>query len=222
MLKTRSFAAIAILTTATTLSGCTLPLGPPELAGATLGAGLVGGALYRQRGGGVELPVGTQGARLIWAVPTGLLVAGLSGQPWLAPATTAAAYGGLLLGHGAHHRSGEGLVDEPPQFEQTESITGWLPTVFGPYDRSWPAWRKEAWHYAGMSTIQMARIAMTVAPVLAYRPQLAWAIPAGLFPAYWLGWRTPSDMTYLREGSEMGEFFTGFAIFSALMLAGGL
>ena len=208
------------------LSGCALlpvAVAPIEVAaaGTVVGAGMVGGALYRQRGGGVPLPIGTQGARLIWSVPTGLFVAALAGELWLAPVVVATTFGGLLLGHGAHQRSAQGLVNEPAYWEQDELASGWLSHIFGPYDRDWPTWRKELWHYAGMATIQTLRIALIVAPVLAFEPTLAWAIPAGLFPAYWLGWRTPSDIPHLEQGSEMGEFLTGVAIFVALLLAGG-
>jgi len=182
---------------------------------------VAGGLLYRQRGGALDLGVGTQGARLLWAVPTGVLVAGLAGAWWLAPIVAGTTFGGLMLGHAAHQRSGDGLDNEPPEYREDTTLTGWLAEAFGPYDPAWPAWRKELWHYAGMTTV-VARVTLIVAPALAFDPALAWAILGGLFPAYVVGWRTPSDVPHVEQGSEMSEFLTGAVLFLTLMLAAGV
>lgn len=199
------------------VAGCSGPLGGGTLQIA--GAGLAGGVLYRQRGGGVPLPIGTQGARLVWSVPTGAIVASLAGRPDRMPGTVAAAFGGLLLGHGAHQRSGAGLVAEDPAWQQMEAQTRWLGMVFGPYDRDWPAWRKEAWHYAGMTSTQALRLALLVAPVVPHRPRFGLVPLAAVLPTYWLGWRLPSTLPHLRQGTEVGEFLTGVATTIAVLLA---
>ncbi len=203
----------------TPLLGCASPLLVPVMAAS--GTAVAGGLLYRQRGGALDLGLGTQGARLVWAVPTGVLVAGLAGVWWLAPIVAGTTFAGQLLGHAAHQRSGQGLDHEPAEYRQDTPLTGWLAEAFGPYDPAWPAWRKEAWHYAGSSTVAVVRTTLIVAPALVFDPSLGWAILAGLFPAYAVGWRTPSDLPYLTQGSEVAEFLTGAALFLALMIAAG-
>lgn len=203
----------------TPLAGCASALLVPM---ATIsGTAMAGGLLYRQRGGALELGIGTQGARLVWAVPTGVLVAGLAGAWWLVPIVTGTAFASQMLAHAAHQRSGVGLEREPDTYRQTTPLTGWLVAAFGPYDTAWPAWRKELWHYAGSSTVEVVRAALIVGPALALDPGLGWAILAGLFPAYGLGWRIPSDLPELQQGSEVAEFLTGAVFFVALMLAAG-
>jgi hypothetical protein len=222
---------LAILAILSLLPGCASPLlVPVAVVSAKIGTGglvvagtaVAGGLLYRQRGGALDLGLGTQGARLVWAVPTGVLVAGLAGAWWLAPVVAGTAFAGQLLGHAAHQRSGAGLEHEPAGYRQDTPLTGWLTAVFGAYDPAWPAWRKEAWHYAGSSTVAVVRAALIVGPALALDPVLAWAIPAGLFPAYVVGWRVPSDLPHLEQGSEVAEFLTGAMLFLALMLAAGV
>ena len=183
---------------------------------------MTGGLIYRQRGGALDLPIGTQGARLLWAVPTGLLVAGVAGVWWLAPIVAASSFGGLLLSHAAHQRSGDDLDHEPAGYREETPLTSWLEPVFGPYDRAWPAERKELWHYAGMATIEVTRIALIVAPALAFDPSLAWAILGGLFPAYFIGWRTPSGVPELEQGTAASEFMTGVVVYLSILLAGGV
>ncbi len=203
----------------TTPSGCAPVLLPMA---AVSGTAMAGGMLYRQRGGALDLGIGTQGARLVWAVPTGLLVAGLAGAWWLAPLVAGTTFAGQLFGHAAHQRSGAGLDDEPADYRQTTPLTDWLETVFGPYDRAWPSWRKELWHYAGSSEIELIRATLIVAPALAFDPGLGWAILTGLFPAYEIGWRLPSDQPYLKQGTEVAEFLVGASLFLVLTLAAGL
>ena len=94
----------------TPLAGCASALLVPM---ATIsGTAMAGGLLYRQRGGALELGIGTQGARLVWAVPTGVLVAGLAGAWWLVPIVTGTAFASQMLAHAAHQRSGVGLERE--------------------------------------------------------------------------------------------------------------
>jgi hypothetical protein len=209
---------LAVLAIVILLPGCVSPL----LVPVTAGTAVAGGLLYRQRGGALDLGLGTQGARLVWAAPTGVLVAGLAGAWWLAPVVAGTAFAGQLLGHAAHQRSGAGLAREAAGYREETPLTGWLPAVFGPYDAGWPAWRKEVWHYAGSSTVAVMRAALIVGPALAVDPVLAWAIPAGLFPAYFVGWRTPSALPHLRQGSEVAEFLTGATLFLTLMLTAGV
>ena len=225
---TRAGRLLAVLLILAQLPGCAaLPIvALPAKIGTTGlmvgGVALAGGLLYRQRGGALELPIGTQGARLLWAVPTGVLVAGLAGAWWLAPIVAGTTFAGLLLGHAAHQRSGEGVEHEPADYRQDTPLTGWLEQAFGPYDRDWPAWRKELWHYGGMTTVEVTRVALIVAPALAFDPGLAWAILGGLFPAYYLGWRTPSDVPQLEQGTAVSEFLTGLVIFLTIILAAGV
>ena len=66
-----------------------------------LALALIGAVLYRVRGGGLGLSLGTQGARLAWVLPTGALLGLLAGAPYsVFPALWATLFLGLLIPHG--------------------------------------------------------------------------------------------------------------------------
>lgn len=71
---------------------------------------LLGGVLYRLRGGAVSALVGhdlgTQAARLCWALPTGVLIGFLSGVWWLGVLSAVGALVGLLISHGRYFAPG--------------------------------------------------------------------------------------------------------------------
>lgn len=174
---------------------------------ATLIAAVVGGILYRLRGGwfsNISRAVGwewggkqrTQTMRLIWSVPTAALFALTLGLSWIvALELVVSTFAGLaLLGHGAH------MIFDAREFiekskNKTEILTGfWLPAAFGGIpDSTWPHWRVTAYNLAGMSSIGLVRNIITAAPLAFAGEPIAAAIYAasGLLhgPLYWLGFR---------------------------------
>lgn len=176
-------------------------------------APIVGGILYRQRGGGIKLPIhiGTQGARLIWSIPTGVFVGIICGIWWVGILSGIGVFLGLLFGHGGHQRSYFALENESPNWDHNEWLTAWVP-----YGENWGKWRKEIYHWFGMGFIQLVRIGLFISPGIWFAPELVWVLLSAFFPAYFIGWRIPSKIPLLLQGTEVGEFLTGFAIWAAL------
>ena len=125
---------------------------------------LMGALLYRVRGG--WLPTGsTQAARLIWCIPTGLLVwRQAAGAPWwTGPAVVAMAFAGLMIPHGRQFDLGQANGRR----------------------------REDAAH---MACIGMVRLLLILSPVaLVAGPTALWWVYAGALHgvAYWIGWRLP-------------------------------
>lgn len=179
------------------------------MAGITFAAAIVGGALYRLRGGwfsnlarrhGWEWggKQRTQTMRAIWSIPTACLFTLTLGLSWpVALALVVSTFAGLaLLGHGAHMVFDSAYyVTRVPDKGKTEILTGfWLPAVFGGLPVStWSHSRVAAYNMIGMSTIGLARNIITAAPLAFAGEPFAAAIYAasGLLhgPLYWAGWR---------------------------------
>lgn len=190
---------------------------------------VLGGFLYRQRGGGYQLPVhlGTQGVRILfWTLPCAGLFWFLTSNPWIGLASGIMAFAGLMFGHGAHQRSTEPLLThEPPSWSQTESLTGWLEWLFD-YDNLNVA-EKELYHWIGMSTINIVRLLILLVPTTIFYLNpwfLAFAL-IGLVPGYFIGWRIPvvnpniTVYQFLDDGGEWGEFVTGMIYWFAIAAA---
>ncbi len=172
---------------------------------------LVGGALYRLRGGAfsnLSRRYGwewggkqrTQTMRLIWAIPTAAWIMFLWSQSWLVGleliVTVFASM--ALLGHGAH------MVYDYDQLKREhwegggndlEQLTFWLPWVFdGKPNATWSEPRVFAFHMTGMSFIGIIRNAIAMLPVFFHDPMVATIYTVtGLLhgPIYWLGYKTP-------------------------------
>lgn len=174
-------------------------------------AAIIGGALYRLRGGlfsDISRYVGwewgstqrTQTMRLIWAVPTAGLIVLLS-QPaawWLFPALAITVWASMALwGHGAH------AIYDAKQFiafskGKTELLTEWwVPDVFGGIpDTTWPHWKVTAYNMVGMSFIGLVRNITAILPVSPLNEYGALIYAGtGLLhgPLYWAGYRINSN-----------------------------
>jgi len=169
------------------------------MAGWAFIAAIVGGILYRLRGGWLSILTGwkqkTQLMRAIWSVPTGLLLYFLAGGPWyLAPLLIVSVFASMALyGHGAH------MVFDAKQFiafskNKTELLTEWwLPQAFGGIpDTTWHHSRVTAYNLAGMSFIGLVRNTTAILPLSPSHeiPCLIYALTGLLHgPLYWLGYR---------------------------------
>lgn len=159
-------------------------------------AAIAGGLFYSLRGGMIDRfigGVGTQGARLCWAIPAGLYVAFTAGVPTAAPATIVAFWAGLLIPHAWC----QGRTDEPWFMSSIcfgRAFLAACATAAGPWS--------------------------TLASPAVLGMLVLGGVLAG--PAYWLGWRCPSPVPAWREprSTEMGEFFTGAAVGASVCIGG--
>lgn len=172
----------------------------------TILAAVIGGLLYRLRGGwfsNLSRRYGwewggkqrTQTMRALWAVPTGLLLyLGTGGEWWMLPLLVVSVFLSLALyGHGAH------MVFDTKQFiafskNKTELLTEWwLPQAFGGIpDATWPDQKTALYNLAGMSFIGLVRNTTAILPLSASHeiPSLIYAMSGALHgPLYWAGWR---------------------------------
>jgi hypothetical protein len=194
---------------------------------------LVGGALYRLRGGAfsnLSRRYGwewggkqrTQTMRLIWAIPTAAWIMFLWSQSWLVGleliVTIFASM--ALLGHGAHmvysiedlrkgHWEGGG--------NDLEQLTFWLPWAFGGKpDATWDESRVLLFHMTGMSFIGLLRNTIAITPIFFVSPVIAgiYAVTGLLHgPLYFLGYKTPWK-------SEASEIIVGSVTWATIALIG--
>ena len=178
-----------------------------------LAAAIVGGILYRLRGGWFSVLARkygwewagkqrTQTMRLIWALPTALLITLLLSAPswWTFPVLSIAVFASVALwGHGAHMIfDTQYFIDKSTQ--KTELLTAfWLPQAFGGIpDATWPHWKATAYNLAGMSFIGLVRNTTAILPISPFYeiPCLIYALTGLLHgPLYWLGWRIKDGET---------------------------
>ena len=193
----------------------------------SIGAAVIGAMLYRLRGGwwrdlfGDHWWTGAQAMRLIWSLPTGILLTFATGAPpWVAFVAVITVFLSMaLIGHGAH------MVMDPEEFviksaNKTELLTEWwLPKLFGGVpDQTWLPDRSDSvvtYNVVGMGFIGLVRNLLAALPLLWFAPVFAIAYAAtgaihGLW--YYAGWR-------LDGRSQAGEAFVGAA--SWLVIVGG-
>ena len=186
-------------------------------------AAIVGGVLYRLRGGWFSILSGwkqkTQLMRLIWSVPTGLLLHFLAGGPlYIAPLLVVSVFASMALyGHGAH------MIFDAKQFiafskNKTELLTEWwVPDVFGGIpDNTWPHWKVTAYNLVGMSFIGLVRNATAAAPLVFVPAAASGAIIYALTgllhgPLYWLGYR-------INGKGETSEVIVGAVTWATIVL----
>jgi hypothetical protein len=196
----------------------------------TILAAIVGGILYRLRGGwfsNLARRYGwewggqqrTQTMRLIWSVPTGLLLLYLAGGPWyLAPLLIVSVFASLALwGHGAHMvYDATHYVTRVPDKGKAEFLTEWwVPNVFGGIpDATWPHWKVTAYNLAGMSFIGLVRNTTAIVPLSAVNEWGAMAFAlSGLLhgPLYWAGYR-------INGTSHTSEVLVGAVTWASIVL----
>ena len=166
----------------------------------------------------------TQTMRLIWAIPTGLLLWGLTGYAeWLWLAFIVSCFAGYaLLGHGAHmvYRIEEIEASWQRKSLQTELMTRWLPFAFGEEPNpSWSEAKLWAYHMIGMGFIGLLRSAIMLSPIWWTEATFAGSfalVLSGLLlgPLYWLGGRI--------QGSQAAELIVGAFYWSTFYGALGL
>lgn len=160
---------------------------------------LIGGLLYRQRGGGIDLPIGTQGARLIWCIPTGALVAWLLGDWHVGVVVAILAFAGLMIPHGAY---------------QDDGTCGGTPV-------------SDAIGMSAVNCVRGCLIALPIA-ISTFGTPYGWSLPAMAYlpafsgPMYWFAWQIPSKIPHLEQGAALGEFFTGCLFWAGILLAIGV
>lgn len=193
-----------------------------------IAAAIIGSAAYRLRGGGfsnLSRKYGwewggkqrTQTMRLLWSLPTGLLLYFLAGGPWyIAPLLVVSVFASMALwGHGAH------MVFDNKQFiafskPKTENLTEWwLPQAFGGIpELSWPAWKITSYNLAGMAFIGLIRNLTAILPLSAVNEwgALIYALTGLLHgPLYWLGWK-------IKPTQDTGEVLVGAVTWASIVL----
>jgi hypothetical protein len=186
---------------------------------------IIGAVLNRIRGGwGKEEYLGGHSnlAKLVWAVPTGILlflVTTPNTEMWyragLLIGSVYMSY--ALLGHGAHmvmvFNEWKVAWAQGKKPQATELVTrGWLPALFGGQpDATWSETKFHLYHLLGMGTIGVLRSLIMVLPVIIIEPRasLLFAL-TGVFHGfnYYFGsflpfikWRNMS--TYYSQGGEL-------------------
>lgn len=181
----------------------------------------IGAVLYRLRGGWFTDLTGIKSThimRLIWALPTSLLIYlqmsdGLSW--WQVPALAAAVWASLSLwGHGAHMIMGD--YKQWLAFAQkTENLTDWwLPQLMGWPKEEWPVWKLDLYQILGMGFIGFVRHLTMFVPIANSRETetAAFALLGLLHgPLYWASWR-------IGWKSQGGECFVGALMWSGIIL----
>lgn len=174
----------------------------------TLAAAVVGGALYRLRGGWLKDLAGigsTQLCRAVWALPTAALIywqgIGGAGPWWLLGALIVGVFLSLaLIGHGAHMVYGPAYWRVSSPGRQLEAVTAyWLEALFGglPWSPGWNERRTDLFNMVGMSAIGVVRnvIAIGMVAPFAPLPAILYAASGALHgPLYWLGWKITPDI----------------------------
>lgn len=180
-------------------------------------AALIGGFLYRLRGGGFVHTGRTQLARAFWA-PTGALVAWLAGAPlWAVAAALVPAFlSTSLIGHAGHQDMGTVKSTDPwapKDGEMFEWVTAPLSVIFG----------KESGYLAdilGLAMIGAVRAAMIVAVPAYWTPDILWAVPtfAVLHPlAYALARELYAIRPWGPDHLGYAEVLTGAAFWSMVV-----
>lgn len=167
---------------------------------------LIWSALYRLRGGWWRNLTGSQRwyngtnvMRLIWSVPTALLVWWLTSAPWwLIPAGAASWFCSMAFwGHGAHFCM-DAEIFARSKGAKTELLTSWwLPKLFGGVpDETWLETRHDdinLYSVTGMTFIGIVRHLTASVPLwfVAEPWHVAAFVAAGATHGvcYWLGWK---------------------------------
>lgn len=175
-------------------------------------AGAVGAALYWVRGRG--WPWGTTVNRLIWSVPTGLMIGLVSSAPlYMVPICVLACFLALVAtGHSAHMGAYH-TTPVPGDGEWTETAThGWLPKLV---DRTK---HLSIYNGIGLVAIGLMRISIMLAPVVAWEPYSAYALLLAPIHAlaYFLGWYI-YDKTGKSEPLVWSEILWGAAQWATLV-----
>ena len=197
----------------------------------TILAAIIGGVLYRLRGGwfsNLSRRYGwewggkqrTQTMRAIWAVPTGLLLyLATGGAWWMLPILIVSVFASMAFyGHGAH------MIFDSKSFvafskNKTEMLTEWwLPNVFGGIpDATWPDQRTALYNLAGMSFIGLVRNTTAIIPLSFSHeiPAIIYALSGLLHgPLYWAGYR-------INGKGETSEVLVGAFTWASIVLLFG-
>ena len=155
---------------------------------------MLGGLLYRQRGGGIDIPLGTQGARAVWCVPTGVLAWAQTGSVEVGAIVAVTQFAGLMIPHGTFQDNGTcgGTVFSDAVGMSMVVLVRSLLTV----------------------------IAVDLAGGGAWVAMVAVSFLAG--PAYALAWRIPSTIPHLERGCALAEFFIGCLLWGGILWATGV
>ncbi len=149
---------------------------------------IIGGVLYRLRGGGYVWTGSTQLARASWAAGCGVIAGIIAGNALLGAAVGACAFLGLILtGHAAHMSLGRSDA-LPADGMQHETVTFWLPR----YNRNDPLWKREAIDAAGMFVIGAVRGLLLLLPLAVFDMNILFlALFFGVLHAqsYLVAWR---------------------------------
>lgn len=189
-------------------------------------AGILGAILFRIRGGLFDAFIGdsTQIARLIWAIPSAVLIyAGTTPDTeflWRVGLLILSFWMSLVLfGHGAHMVISfdawkeEWAKGNTP--DDTENLTWWwLPSVFdGKPTKWWSEGDFVMFHISGMGCIGVVRNFLATLPILFISPGFAlmYTISGALHGVmYYIGWQLPNIPWVSRYGSQNGELLVGF------------
>lgn len=180
-------------------------------------AGIIGAALYWVRGRG--WPWGTTVNRLIWGIPTGLLIGFLSGAPlYLVPVLMLTSTLALIVtGHSAHmgaYRS----IPTPGDGEWSETATHWwLPSIIN-RER-----HLALYNAVGLTAIGLMRLLVMILPLLwfdLYSLLLLLAAPFHTV-SYFVGWYV-FDRTGRSEPLAWCELLWGYTQWAAIALCFGL
>lgn len=178
---------------------------------------LIGGAIYRIRGGFLTFP-STQIARLVWSAFVAVITFAAMGDYLLSAATGAASFAGLaLIGHGYHQWLGKRPFTDTWTTEKRRKA--WPSFFIKPYTKETPMLAR-FWHdVAGMAVIGVTRMAFVAMPLMAAGFfNAAMLIPAGLLhgAAYALGGLFPmmkqpaiGKETLIGRDTEWAEFIWG-------------
>lgn len=145
--------------------------------------GAVGAALYWVRGRGWSW--GTTVNRLIWSVPTGLLIGLLSDAPlYMVPVCILTSFLALIASGHSAHMGAYREIPTPGDGEWTEKPTRWLPRFV---DRTK---HLALYNAIGLTVIGLVRLFIMMLPVLYWQPEALYALAAAPLHAasYFLGW----------------------------------
>lgn len=168
--------------------------------------GIIGGILYRIRGG--WLPTGsTTLARLIWVIPTSILLSLVVHFTFinffivLIFSIIACWIAYAVIGHSAHMTMGQLPPEQwsPADGNFTEIVTFWLPKIMKRENN------RVLYDMIGMSFIGFCRGLLISLPLVYFNPLTLLFAPIGLLhgPVYYLSWK-------IGPKTEGGEVATGF------------